>query len=78
MTMVGDLPPDWQASRAALVEALAAGAKRVVFRNGSTSHEVEYHSLDDIRRGIEHLDREIAAAQGRKLHTFKPYFPRDW
>lgn len=63
-----------QASRAALVEALASGTKRVVFHSGGTRREVEYPDLADIQNALDRLDREIAAAQGRKLHTYRPYF----
>lgn len=65
-----------QASRAALVEALASGTKRVVFHSGGTRREVEYPDLADIQNAIDRLDREIASAQGRKVHTFKPYFSK--
>ena len=63
-----------QASRAALVEALATGTKRVAFHSGGTRREVEYPDPADIQNALDRLDREIAATEGRKLHTFRPYF----
>lgn len=40
---------------AALSDAIAQGAKRVVFHSGGTRREVEYHSLKDIREALADL-----------------------
>lgn len=45
---------------AALSDAIAIGAKRVVFHSGGTRREVEYHSLKDMREAL-------AALQARKF-----------
>lgn len=44
----------------ALSEAIAMGAKRVVFHSGGTRREVEYHSLKDMREAL-------AALQAKKV-----------
>lgn len=40
---------------AALSDAIAQGAKRVVFHSGGTRREVEYHSLKDMREALAAL-----------------------
>lgn len=47
---------------AALSDAIAEGAKRVVFHSGGTRREVEYHSLKDMREAL-------AALQAQKSGT---------
>ena len=49
--------------REALQAARASGVARVSY-DGKT---VEYRSLAEIDRAIEALDREIAAAEGRRI-----------
>lgn len=44
---------DYTAQIAALEEAIAQGAKRVLFRSGGTQREVEYHSIADMIRALE-------------------------
>lgn len=39
----------------ALSDAIAQGAKRVVFHSGGTRREVEYHSLKDMRDALAAL-----------------------
>ena len=41
---------------ASLREAIARGAKRVVFHSGGTRREVEYHSLKDMREALAALE----------------------
>ena len=52
-----------QARREALLASRASGVARVSY-DGKT---VEYRSLAEIDRAIELLDREIAAAEGRRI-----------
>lgn len=40
---------------AALEEAIATGAKKVIFHSGGTRREVEYHSLKDVRETLADL-----------------------
>ena len=48
-------------------EALAAARSTGVARVSHDGKSVEYRSLAEIERAIEQLDREIAAAEGRRL-----------
>ena len=59
MTTITDL----RARRDALSAQRASGVARVSY-DGKT---VDYRSVAEIDRAIEVLDREIAAAEGRKL-----------
>jgi hypothetical protein len=54
---------DLRARREALSSQRASGVARVSY-DGKT---VDYRSIAEIDRAIEALDREIAAAEGRKL-----------
>lgn len=54
---------DLRARRDALSAQRASGVARVSY-DGKT---VDYRSVAEIDRAIEALDREIAAAEGRKL-----------
>ena len=54
---------DLRARRDALAQQRASGVARVSY-DGKT---VDYRSIAEIDRAIEALDREIAAAEGRKL-----------
>lgn len=54
---------DLRARRDALTVQRASGVARVSY-DGKT---VDYRSVAEIDRAIEALDREIAAAEGRKL-----------
>lgn len=56
-------PSDLRARREALTAQRASGVARVSY-DGKT---VEYRSLAEIDRAIEALDREIAAAEGRRI-----------
>lgn len=44
---------DYTAQIAAIEEAIAQGAKRVLFRSGGTQREVEYHSIADMIKALE-------------------------
>ena len=54
---------DLRARREALLAQRSSGVARVSY-DGKT---VEYRSLAEIDRAIETLDREIAAAEGRRI-----------
>jgi hypothetical protein len=56
-------PAELRARREALSASRASGVARVGY-DGKT---VEYRSLAEIDRAIEALDREIAAAEGRRI-----------
>jgi len=56
-------PVELKTRREALLAAQASGVARVSY-DGKT---VEYRSLAEIDRAIEALDREIAAAEGRRI-----------
>jgi hypothetical protein len=55
--------PDLLTRRDALSAQRASGVARVSY-DGKT---VEYRSLAEIDRALEALDREIAAAEGRRI-----------
>jgi hypothetical protein len=55
--------PDLRTRRDALSAQRASGVARVSY-DGKT---VEYRSVAEIDRAIEALDREIAAAEGRRI-----------
>jgi endonuclease IV len=40
---------------AALEDAIAMGARKVIFHSGGTRREVEYHSLKDMREALSAL-----------------------
>ena len=56
-------PADLRARRDALSAQRSSGVARVSY-DGKT---VEYRSVAEIDRAIEALDREIAAAEGRRI-----------
>ncbi len=58
-----------QARIAALEEALAQGAKRVIFHSGGTRREVEYHSLSDMREELARLKDELLGGRGRRTYA---------
>lgn len=60
--------------RAALAAALAKGVKRFNFYDGGTRRETEFHSLAEMQDQLDRIDSDIAAAEGVKLRTFRPYF----
>lgn len=62
------------AKRAALVAARSNETMRVIFSEGGTRREVEYRSIAEIERAIAAIDRDIAAASGRRVKTFYPRF----
>ena len=48
-------------------ESLTAARSSTVARVSSAGKSVDYRSLAEIDRAIEALDREIAAAEGRRI-----------
>jgi len=55
---------------AALSDAIAQGAKRVVFHSGGTRREVEYHSLKDMREALAALQAQKSGASRIVLAAF--------
>jgi hypothetical protein len=43
---------------AALRDAIAQGARKIVFHTGGTRREVEYHSLKDMREALQWLEQQ--------------------
>ncbi len=56
---------------AALEEAIASGARRVLFRSGGTQREVEYHSLKDMRNELARLREELNGTSSRTYGIFR-------
>lgn len=50
---------------AALKRAIAQGAKKVVFHEGGTRREVEYHSLKDMMAALDRLEAEQQRGKSR-------------
>ncbi|MGE0425297.1 MAG: phage head-tail joining protein [Reyranellaceae bacterium] len=55
---------------AALNDAIAQGARRVVFHSGGTRREVEYHSLRDMREALAALEAKKAGGSRIILAAF--------
>lgn len=55
---------------AALSDAIAQGAKRVVFHSGGTRREVEYHSLKDMREALAALKAQKSGGSRIVLAAF--------
>lgn len=55
---------------AALSDAIAQGAKRVVFHSGGTRREVEYHSLKDMIDQLARLEAKKAGGSRIVLAAF--------
>jgi hypothetical protein len=55
---------------AALTDAIADGAKHVVFHSGGTRREVEYHSLKDMREALAALEAKKAGGSRIILAAF--------
>ena len=56
---------------AALRDAIATGARRVVFHSGGTRREVEYHSLKDMREALEWLEQQQAPSSSLSRVAFR-------
>ena len=62
--------PDYSAQIAAIEDALAQGAKRVLFRSGGTQREVEYHSVGDMLKAIEWMRAQQSPRSNVTLAAF--------
>lgn len=49
---------------AAIEEAIASGAKRVRFRSNGVEKEVEYQSVDQMKKAVDFLEVKKAKAAG--------------
>ena len=54
-----------EAQIAAIREAMASGAKRIVFTSGGTRREIEYQSLRDMRDQLAWLEGQIPGTRKR-------------
>jgi hypothetical protein len=61
---------DYTAQIAALEEAIAQGAKRVLFRSGGTQREVEYHSIADMIKALEWMRAKQSSKSNVILAAF--------
>ena len=61
---------DYTAQIAAIEEALAHGARRVLFRSGGTQREVEYHSVGDMIKAIEWMKAKQSPKSNVTLAAF--------
>lgn len=52
---------------AAIREAMASGAKRIVFTSGGTRREIEYQSLKDMREHLAWLEGQLPGASKVRL-----------
>lgn len=50
--------------------AIARGALRVSYSNGSTRQEVQYDSLREMRATLAEMERQISAASGKPRARF--------
>lgn len=55
---------------AALQDAIAQGARKVIFRSGGTHREVEYHSLKDMRDALAALQAQVPGRRRVTLAAF--------
>ena len=51
---------------AAIREAIATGAKKIRFKDGSVEKEVDYPSFADLRARLDFLEGRAAEATGRR------------
>lgn len=65
-----------RAKREKLVSDLSDGATvaRTMLQTPASRREVEYRSIDEIRKAIAMIDREIAQLSGQRATTFLPTF----
>ena len=56
---------------AALLEAIAQGARKIVFHSGGTRREVEYHSLKDMREALLWLEQQQNPAPSMTFVAFR-------
>lgn len=54
-----------EAQIAAIREAMASGAKRIVFTSGGTRREIEYQSFKDMREQLAWLEGQVGGARPR-------------
>lgn len=55
---------------AALSDAIAQGARKVVFRSGGTHREIEYHSLKEMRDALTALQAQQGTRRRITLAAF--------
>ena len=62
------------ADRDALKAAIASGARRVKFGAGPDSREVEYRSLDDMKRVLADMDAELDPSSRPPRSSFVAHY----
>jgi hypothetical protein len=62
-----------QARIAALDEAIASGAKRIVFYSSGSRREIEYNSLNDMLRALAYLKSQLPETVQPGSRTFASY-----
>jgi hypothetical protein len=61
---------DYSAQIAAIEEALATGARRILFRSGGTQREIEYHSVAEMIKALEWLKAQTSTKSRVTLASF--------
>lgn len=61
---------DYTAQIAAIEEAMAQGARRVLFRSGGTQREIEYNSVADMIKAIEWMKSKMSTKSRVTLAAF--------
>jgi hypothetical protein len=56
---------------AALRDAIAQGARKIVFHSGGTRREVEYHSLKDMRAALAWLEGQQSPGPSMTFAAFR-------
>ena len=56
---------------AALRDAIAQGARKIVFHTGGTRREVEYHSLKDMREALVFLEQQQSPKPSMTFVAFR-------
>ncbi|MBR2117678.1 MAG: hypothetical protein IJ935_03195 [Afipia sp.] len=62
------------ADRDALKAAIASGARRVKFGAGPDSREVEYRTLDDMKRTLADIEAEISPSSRPQRSSFVAHY----
>ena len=61
---------DYTVQIAAIEEAMAQGARRVLFRSGGTQREIEYNSVADMIKAIEWMKSKMSTKSRVTLAAF--------
>lgn len=76
---MSDTPEQIAAEMAAIREAIATGAKRVVTKSAGSTKEVEYPSFQDLKARLDFLTSlQVRPAAGRSVRVGIARFSRGW